>query len=57
MLREKHPDKLHLKLVKRRYRKFLRDSMEGSHVKEFCHKTEGKSLNIITDYFNNSAEP
>ena len=31
--------------------------MEGSHVKEFCHKTEGKSLNIITDYFNNSAEP
>ena len=57
MLREKHLYKLHLQLVKRRYRKFFRDSMEGSHVKEFCHKTEGKSLNIITDYFNNSAEP
>ena len=30
--------------------------MEGSHVKEYCHKTERKFLNIITAYFNNSDE-
>ena len=28
--------------------------MEGSHVKEYCHEIERKSLNIITGYFSNS---
>ena len=31
--------------------------MECSHVVEFSHKIERKSLNIITEYFNNSTEP
>ena len=56
LLSTKH-GKLHPELVKRRHRKFLRDGMEGSHIKKFCHKIERKSLNIITGYFNNSAEP
>ena len=30
--------------------------MEDSHVKEFCHKIERKSLNIPPTYFNDSAE-
>ena len=55
LLSTKH-GKLHPKLVKRRHRKFLRDGTEGSHVKEYCHKIERKSLNIITGYFSNSDE-
>ena len=55
LLSTKH-DKLYPKLVKRRHRKFLRDGMEGSHVKEYCHKIERKSLNIITGYFSDSDE-
>ena len=56
LLSTKH-DIMHPELVKQRHRRFLRDYMEGSHVKKFCHKIERKSLNIITWYFNNSAEP
>ena len=55
LLSTKH-EKLHPKLVKHRHRKFLRDGMEGSHVKEYCHKIERKSLNIITGYFSSSDE-
>ena len=55
LLTVKH-GKLHPELVKGRHRKFLRNCIEGSRVKEFCHKIERKSLNIITTYFNNRAE-
>ena len=46
-----------VELVKRRNCKFFRDGMGGSHFKEFCHKIERKSVNIIKAYLNNSAEP
>lgn len=39
LLPTKH-DKLQLEVVKQRHHKILRERMEGSHVKEVCHKIE-----------------
>ena len=52
LLSVKH-DKLNSGRVKRRHRKFLKSSMKGSYVDEFCHAIERSSLNIVTTYFNN----
>ena len=49
-------ERLQLERVKRKHRKFFRDGMKRSHVKEFCHKIQRKSLNIITAYFNYATE-
>ena len=48
MLSAKH-GKWHPELAKRKHRKYLRNGMEGSPVKEFCHKIERKFLNILRD--------
>ena len=54
-LSAKH-EKLHPKLIRCRHRKCLGNGMEGSRVKQYCHKIERKPLNKMTGYCNNSDE-